>query len=244
MGELARAITLVTAAAGRKSELISDPIYRFDEPARHFSNGSLWAFKTGRPDALLCLSLQKNNRNQLMWIQELTSLSDGPVAASSRHRSSPCGWNPRDPGVVLRPIPRESPPAGDDGRRLRKMREAVRRFQASESLDPVRNDPSDRVELRLLPQPVLRYRDPDAELVDGAIFVMAHGGNLELALLIEAGRKDRGDSAWLYGLARIGAARLRVRLDDRKVDDRPKPAVAGWRNPYFLYERPALGLAD
>ena len=28
------------------------------------------------------------------------------------------------------------------------------------------------------------------------------------------------------------------------VADLPKPVVAGWRNPYFLFDRPALGLVD
>ncbi len=141
-------------------------------------------------------------------------------------------------------IPKEQPPADDEGKRLRQMRETARRFKASESLDPARTDPSDQFELRLLPQPALRYQGPDAGLVDGAIFLMAYGRNPEIALLIEARREDKGEPAWFYGLARIGAARLRVKLDDREVADLPKPVVAGWRNPYFLFDRPALGLVD
>ena len=245
MRELARAITLVPAPAGTKSELISEPIYRFDDPARFFSDGTIWAFgKSGRPDALLCLSLEKNDRGQLKWVHELTSLSSGPVAASSRHGSGPWAWNPKEPGIVLQPIPNEQPPADDEGKRLRQMRETARRFKASESLDPARNDPSDRFELRLLPQPALRYQGPNAGLVDGALFLMAYGRNPEIALLIEARREDKGEPAWFYGLARIGAARLRVNLDDREVADLPKPVVARWRNPYFLFDRPALGLVN
>jgi hypothetical protein len=41
-----------------------------------------------------------------------------------------------------------------------------------------------------------------------------------------------------------GSARLRVKLDDREVADLPKAVVAGWRNLYFLFDRPALGLLD
>jgi hypothetical protein len=245
MGELARAITIVSAAAGTRSELIADPIYRFDDPTRRFSDGTLWAFgKSGRPDALLCLSLEKDDRGRLKWIHELTSLSDGPVAASSRHGSGPWVWNPREPGLVLRPMGKGQPPAPDEARRLRQMREIARRFKASESLDPARNDPSDRFELRLLPRPVLRYQAPDAGLVDGAIFLMAYGRNPEIALLIEARRDGQGEPAWFCGLARIGAARFRVALDDRVVADLPKPVIAGWRDTYFLFDRPALGLVN
>ncbi len=124
------------------------------------------------------------------------------------------------------------------------MRVTARRFKASESLDPARNDPSDRFELRLLPQPILRYRAPDAGLEDGAIFLMAYGRDPEVALLIEARHEDQGEPAWFYGMARIVAARLRVKLDDREVADFPKPVVAGWTNPYYLFDRPALDRLD
>jgi hypothetical protein len=247
MRELAQAITLAPAPApaGRKSELLAEPIYRFDDPARTFSDGTLWAFgKSGRPDALLCLSLEKNDRGKLKWIHELTSLSSGLVEASSRHRSGPWAWNPKEPGIVLKPISKDQPPADDERKRLRQMREIARRFKVFESLDPARNDPSDRFELRLLPQPALRYRDPQGGLVDGAIFLLAYGRNPELALLIEARRQGTGEAAWFYGLARIGAARFRVSIDDREVADMPKPVIAGPGNTYFLFDRPAVGLGD
>jgi hypothetical protein len=245
MAELARAITLVPGQAGKKSELLPDPIYRFDDPARLFSDGTLWAFgRSGRPDALLCLSLQRDDRGRLKWIHELTALSGGPVAASSRHNSGPWLWNTRGAGVVLRPVPKVPTPADEEARRLRQMREIARRFKVTESLDPARDDPSDRFELRLVPQPVHRYRDPEAGLVDGALFLMAYGRNPEVALLIEARREGGQEPAWAYGLARLGAARFRVNLDDREVADLPKPVDAGWRQPYYLFDRPAPGLSD
>lgn len=245
MRALAEAVTVAEAPDGAKLERIAEPVYRFDDPARQFSDGTIWAFgKAGRPDALLCLSLEKNDRGQFKWIHELTSLSGGPLAASSRHASGRWIWNPAQPGVVLQPIPQAQPPASDAGKRLIQLRAAARRFRASESLDPARNDPSDRFELRLLPQPVLRYEAPGAGLVDGALFLLAYGRNPELALLIEARREPGSEPAWFYGLARISAARLRVSLDDRQVADLPKPVVAGWRDPYFLFDRPATGLAD
>ena len=245
MGEMARAITLVEANSRKNAGLIGEPIYRFDDPARRFSDGTIWAFGTsGRPTALLCLSLEKNDRGGLQWIHELVSLSTGPVAASSRHSSGPWVWNPKDAGIEFRAVSGAAPPGDDEARRLRQMREIARRFKAYESLDPVRNDPSDRFELRLLPQPIHRYRDPESGLVDGAIFLLSYGLNPEIALLIEARREGTEDPSWSYAIARISAARLRVSVDDREVADLPKPVDAGWKNPYFLFDRPALGLKD
>src|SRR5262245_31976678 len=59
MRELARGVTV--EAAGGQAELIEEPIYRFDDPARRFPDGTIWAFgKTGRPTALLTLALERS----------------------------------------------------------------------------------------------------------------------------------------------------------------------------------------
>ncbi len=246
MAGLARAISVVVPGGGAKAELVADPIYRFDDPTRRYSDGTLWAFgRQGRPAALLCLSLERNERGEFWWLHELTSLSTGPVAASSRHESGGWLWNPKAAGVEFRAI-REAPTPGDDeARRLRQMREIVRRFKAFETLDPSRDDPADRFALRLLPQPVHRYQDAKAGLIDGAIFLLSYGRNPEIALLIEAGRDPKsGAATWSYALAPLGAARLRVSLDDREVADIPKPPDANWKQPYCLLVRRAVDLKD
>ncbi len=245
MADLAKSVTLLRAGSAKKSELIPEPIYRYDDPARRYSDGTIWAFgATGRPTAVLCLTLQGNARDGLSWLHEATSLADGPVAATGRHASGSWAWNPKDRGVDLKPVPDAPAPADDEARRLRQMKEISRRFKASESLDPARNDPSDRFELRLLPQPVHRYADPGSGIVDGALFLMSYGRNPEIVLLIEDRREGTAGPAWSYGLARLSAARLRVSIDDKEVADLPKPAVAGWQSTYFLFDRPAWGLKD
>ena len=245
MAGLAKSVILMPAASEKKAELIPDPIYRYDDPARSFSDGTIWAFGTaGRPAALLCLTLHKDSQGRPIWLHELTSLTDGPVAASSRHASGPWMWNPKERGLEFQDVPKAPAPADDEAKRLRQMKEIARRFKASESLDPDRNDPSDRFELRLMPQPVHRYSDPASGLVDGAIFLLSYGRNPEIALLIEARSEGKTNPLWSYGLARISAARLRVSLDDQEVADLPKPAVAGWKSTYYLFDRPAIGLKD
>jgi hypothetical protein len=245
MRDLAEAVILVEAVPGTRAQLIAGPIVRFDDPARSFSDGTIWAFgRSGRPAALFCLSLEKDSQGRLKWIHELTSIASGPVAASSRHASGPWTWNPKQAGIVMQPLAKAPVPAEDEARRLRQMREAARRFKAHESLDPARDDPADRFELRLLPQPVHRYADPASGLIDGAIFLLSYGLNPEIAVLIEARREGTADPSWTYGLARVSAARLRVSIDDREVADLPKPVDAGRTSPYYLFDRPALGLKD
>ena len=247
MADLARAITLVDPGhGGAKAELVPEPIYRFDDPTRSYSDGTVWAFgRSGRPAALFCASLEKNERGELWWLHELTSLSTAPLAASSRHPSGGWVWNPKDGGIKFQPVPDAPAPGDDEAKRLRQSREIARRFKGFETLDPARDAPSDRFELRLLPQPVHRYRDPKAGLIDGAIFLFCYGRNPEIAMLIEARREaETAPPSWSFGVAPLGAARLRISLDDRPVADIPKPPDANWKQPYCLLVRRAVAFKD
>ncbi len=247
MAGLARAVVVVDPGrGGARADLVAEPIYRFDDPTRRYSDGTIWAYgRPGRPAALFCLSLEKNDRGERWWLHELTSLAAGPLAASSRHPSGGWIWTPREPGIKFQAVPDSPAPGDDEAKRLRQMREIARRFKASETLDPARDAPSDRFELRLLPQPIHRYRDPGGRPIDGAIFLLSYGRNPEIALLIEAGRKgEAAPPSWSFAVAPLSAARLRVSLDDRPVADIPKPPVADGKRPYCLLARRALDLKD
>ena len=99
----------------------------------------------------------------------------------------------------------------------------ARRFRAYEFFEPKPGDRPERYELRLLPQPVVRYEDPASGVIDGGLFFLVYGQNPEIALMIEAGREKEAKPSWSFALAPIAASRLRVSLDDREVADIPKP---------------------
>ena len=80
---------------------------------------------------------------------------------------------------------------------------------------------NEAIELRLLIQPIHRYNDAPSGLVDGSIFVFAHGTNPEIILFIECRDEPDGARAWFYGLARLSSAELVARLGEREV----------WRQP-------------
>ena len=245
MRALAQATGAVETGAGTRADLIPEPIYRFDDPARAFGDGTIWGFgRSGRPAAIFCVSLAKWSRDRPIWLHEFTSLADGPVKAASQHPSGPWAWNTREPGVAFQPIAGAPRPAETAARRLGQMKELTRRFKAFEQEHPERNDPADRFELRLLPQPIHRYRDPDQGVVDGALFLLSYGRNPEIALVIEARRDGESDPMWAYSLARIAGARLRVSIDDREVADLPIPDSLGPSKAYYLFQRPATGLRD
>jgi hypothetical protein len=117
--------------------------------------------------------------------------------------------------------------------RTRQLKDLARRLSAHEFWDP----DNSRFELRLLVQPVLRYAEPDNKVHDGAAFVLAHGTNPEVLVLIEALGESLEKSRWHYSLARLGSAELHVAIDGKEVWKRDRtPGVVGRpTDPYWLF---------
>src|SRR5207249_2109892 len=99
-------------------------------------------------------------------------------------------------------------PAEREAERLSQMDKLLRTFAVVQTGTPG--------ELQLLPKPLCRYADADSGLVDGAIFAWGVGTNPEVVVVLEA-RKDAEAVSWQYGLARLSAAELTVRLNKREV---------------------------
>jgi hypothetical protein len=141
-------------------------------------------------------------------------------------------WTPKKSHFALKEVP-GAPNVGDQPVvRLRQMKEISRRFEAHEFWDP----DNSRFELRLLVQPVLRYRDDAAKVTDGTVFVMAHGTNPEILIQIEADAATQ-PPRWKYSLARLGSAEMHVLIDGREVWTEPRtPGVFGQPvDPYWLF---------
>lgn len=237
MLKLAQAVT-VQAADGAKFELVKEPVYRWDDPARRFGDGTVWIYgNSGRPAALLTLSLNKMANDSLEWLHELTALTDTRFTAES-----PDGWlwSPSGPGMTFKPIPNAPAPADDAGKRGRQLTEQARRFKAFEFFDPSGEGRPQRYELRGLSKPVHRYRDPARGILEGGVFLIAYGRNPEVVLVLEALADGKTTPHWLYGLGRSAAAELHVMLEDQDVSPWPRDEVHNGPNrPYHVFGLPA-----
>jgi hypothetical protein len=120
-------------------------------------------------------------------------------------------WSPEEIGLTLVRLPHADRPADSQKARLVQMRQMCRRFSVHEALST-----GDKVECRLLPQPIDRYADQKAGISDGAIFAFANGTNPEVALLLECNADE-----WTYGVARLSAAALYADLDGKQFYDVP-----------------------
>jgi hypothetical protein len=196
------------------------PILRYNDEARNFFDAAVWKLGTkGRPTALLTLEMYGNQNSSALLMHEFTSLSDKKFTVDT-----PLGvhWHPHDTDCQFQPLPDSPAPSASKPQRLAQMRTLSRRFSCDDEWG------GQKQELRLLTQPIDRYEDPEAGIVDGAIFAFATGTNPEVLVLIEAGEKG-----FQYGLARQALAKMNVRLDDKVVFTFPEHRGEGDENDYF-----------
>ncbi|MFM9962149.1 MAG: hypothetical protein ACKV2Q_13090 [Planctomycetaceae bacterium] len=208
-------------------ELLPNPLLTYGDAARNNEAGTLWTWgKSGRPVAFL--ELYRNIGKDQPWVHALTLTSPELIQLDA-----PTGqrWTPKKSHFVLKDVP-DSPEVGvQPVIRLRQMKEISRRFEAHQFWDP----DNSRFEMRLLVQPVHRYHDEASKLIDGAVFVLAHGTNPEVLLQIEAHAGE--PSRWRYSLVRLGSAEMHVLLDGKEVwTEARTPGVVGQPvDPYWLF---------
>jgi hypothetical protein len=233
------AVEASSSGASRKLERMPEPIFRFDDPARRFSDGTIWAWgRTGRPAAVLTLAQARAAGDGSLWLTELTSLAPGPISATVPGVGK---WVPSGPGVVMVDLPGASPPADGAAKRLRQMKELVGQVKAYEFFEPDNAIGLQRYELRILPQPLQRYADPDSGLIDGGLFLISYGQNPELVLVVEARRKEGAAPRWTFGLARISIAEVHVEFRGKEIWSHPGGFSRGPQDIYWLFTLPARG---
>jgi hypothetical protein len=212
------------------------PLLIYGDSARRNSNGTLWSFGAeGRPLAML--ELYQGNQEKPPWVHAVTLTGSERVQLKTPASGM---WRPMTTQIEPAVVPEAPAPLEREPQRLRQMKEIARRFTAHEFWDP----DNSRFELRLLVQPVLRYRDENRGILDGAAFVLAHGTNPEVILLIEA--HGAQPPQWRYSLARLGSAEMHVELDGREVWMRGRtPGVVGVpTDPYWLFVSPVEFAAE
>jgi hypothetical protein len=213
--------------------LLDRPLLTYGDSARANTNGTLWAYGTsGRPLAIL--ELYQGSATDTRWVHAVSLTGTSTVTMKTPLAAT---WSPASTQIEPAPFDKAGAPLDREQRRTRQLKELARRFSAHEFWDP----DNSRFELRLLEQPVHRYKHPEAGLHDGAVFILAHGTNPEVILLIEALGKTPEAARWHYSLARLGSAELHVELDGKEVWTRRRtPGIVGQpSDPYWLFLTPS-----
>jgi hypothetical protein len=119
---------------------------------------------------------------------------------------------------------------------MRQMKAFLQNFSAHQLWTWPDGDGS-RHELRVLPAAVHRYEDPDQQLIDGALFIIAQGTNPEATVFLEAVQPlDAAQPLWQFGIGRTSLAEQIVSYEDKEVYHDPAvkyDEVFSSTNPYF-----------
>ncbi len=222
----------------RQLEFQPKIILKYTNPVRtHGQHGAfyVWTFD-GRPEAVgtIWSIRDRTDPTKRITAHELQSLSLSPLTSKRPPMIGRKGivpqWSPQNPGIQLQKFRNAAAPANSAAGRLFQMRRLAREFDA---VSIASDDESERT-LRLVPQPLYRYKSVSAKVVDGGLFCFVMGTDPELLLLIEC-RLVNGKPQWHFAAARFTGIPLKLRRNGQVVWEcqKAEPYVGG--HPYFLY---------
>lgn len=226
----------VTDDGQHELDVLPEALFRTHDQAREEFDGTIWGYgKTGRPTALLTLTLVPNGEGMYKWLYELNSLATRPVSAKIPGYGTI--WSTRKGGLEMKEISQAPAAAENETGRTRQFRELSSRFTGSEMTVKTASGRLERFELRLIPRPIHRYSDLQQGLVDGAIFLMAHSTNPEIIMVIELVREAE-KSVWKAGFSRCAFAEVHVELDGKDVWSQPHINQTSSGETYSMFVRP------
>ncbi len=193
---------------------------------RAIQDSSLWAWGTGgRPAAILKLESNRARPSERHWLYGIVSLAANPITVEG---GDAWKWSSTQPGLEVHDVAHAPAPASTKSLRLNQMKAIAQRFEVHEF-----SGPRGRLQLRLLSSPIYRYSDPAAKLQDGAIFGFAYGTNPDVLLVMESQQQGDADPKWRYGIARLGAGKIVVNLDDHEVWGEPGSGIPASKATYM-----------
>jgi hypothetical protein len=179
----------------RQHELVlaEKPIMRWANDDDWSGDVFIWTYDS-RPEVIGCILSGPSQAGRRLVFHEFHLLADQPIAPVDLQTGR--RWQP-DEGLALLPVPSGPRPAETAAGRLTQMRQIAREFTAHMQADG-------SWELRLLPQPLFRYGEEGANVVDGALFtyVWTKGTDPEVVLLLECRKADE-DLAWHFAPVRF-----------------------------------------
>jgi hypothetical protein len=214
-----------------KLEFSAEPLLRYNDLARDVADASLWAVgQKGRPRAMLVVEFYwKENfvHYEFTGVAELPRLVRGPFFE----------WKPRAAPFTWLKLEGEAPPHATASIRRRQIRQVAEKFSASEDWQ------GQTSQLRLMPRPILEYEDQEKGVIEGAVFVWAHGTNVEILMFLEARQGEDGAKHWVAGFRRVSGADLHVDYNGQDFWDNVR-GVTRSRDDSFYAPRESLTVAE
>jgi hypothetical protein len=190
------------------AKLLAEPVLSYTDRERNFPDATLWGWQVaGRPVAIAKIErvVSQAADRRPGWQYCFVSLTEELIEArwADRHH-----WRAAAPGIRWRAFSNAPQPAGSETTRLFQMKSLARQFEGR--ID----NPTIKVteQMRLLPNPLVRYASPQEGLRDGAVFgLTSKGTNPDTLLLIELRDGEDDSPAWRFGLVGMTGDAVQVR---------------------------------
>jgi hypothetical protein len=228
MKQQAAEYTLVLNGSKQKLTLHEEPVLRFSNPVGGVPDGIVVMWKDGQRPAVFAQVFQiKDGR----WLHECQSLAQ---ATFKMQAGDDVFWQPKETAEAFRLLEGAPAPAPTAGRRLVQMKALAAEFTAADDFKISSTDQeTTRHELRLLPTPIYRYENKEADVADGAVFAFVHGTDPEVFLVLETRTAKDGKSSWQYTLAPMTCWSVSVKHNDQTLWSVPERL--GKSTPTDLY---------
>jgi hypothetical protein len=190
-------------------EVRKQPVLTWTNAENYMGAVFLWEFK-GRPEMIGCIGSHQNRPDSSNVFHELHSLSLTPLAPV-KFGDGKQTWRVTKAGVALSPVVEAPLPAESERARLTQMRNLAREFRGW------MKDGADVTELRLLPQPIVRYKSPEQGVKDGAIFALVWKGTDPEVLLVLEDREHDSVRTWHSAFVRFNFRDMWVERNDKEI---------------------------
>ena len=205
------------AIDAKATTLHETPIYRYHEVVRGFHDGTTWMWKDSKGRPAMILNLSGKDRT----FYEFISLTNSQLSCSINGFlwKPEAGWKPKA-------IPNAKEPTQKRVTRKLQMRAMAKKF-TSKMIDV--NSGRKEV-IRMLPEPIFRYKQETETTLDGALFAFVRDGDLEVILTIEAEKDPKtGVVRWVFDCDRVCSSEQHVSFEDQEVWTCPRgfPGITG-----------------
>jgi len=217
----------------QRLELAAQPVLVWTNADGFLGSVFVWTIQ-GRPQVIGCVGSRQTEAGDCLPFRELHLLGQAPVQAVE-FGDGKRTWQPRK-GIEIAIVEGAPPPADSERRRLTQMRNLAREFTGWMEQD------GDVTELRLLPQPIFRYKSREQGVQDGAIFALVWKGTDPDILLMLESRDVAGKPQWQYSLARLNWREMWVKRNEKEIWRRMKSGLAA-DAPYISGGTPKTTLA-
>lgn len=206
--------------------LVKQPLLRWSNPVGGDWDGRVYLWTVAGRPAVIASIYKAYHREGQPVTHEFHALTELPLRAD---RDGQEVWRIESGAVTWKPIPEKVQVDESPRRSSIQMRALARKFSATK-----RQRDGTLRRLRLLSEPVYRYRTQTPVVADAGLFVFAQTTDPEVLLLIEA-RATPAGPRWHYALAKLNSVEFRVQFADQEVWSTPEIPWSATRDREAAY---------